>query len=188
MQINECTCIAWWSVYVEVEHVPLQGTFELISLLLHIRQHGPRPVVPVELLCSPAVRSNMLFPVRLVPVCLFCPATFRTSCCAPAGKRSPDHQPPKWVLLTHFLYVYNTPASARSSSYARVTLWEPPVAASMIQCDYSDSCPCKSALMRIIAQGWRKLARRLTRSTVRCSVCGLQWYQVFSFWRQSTYR
>lgn len=90
-----------------------------------------------------------------------------------------------WPIL---LYAYNTQASAKSSSYARVTLCEPPVAASVIQFDYSDSCLCKCALMRIIAQGWRKSARRLTRSTVRCSVCGLQWYQVFSFWRQSTYR
>jgi hypothetical protein len=68
------------------------------------------------------------------------------------------------------------------------TLCEPTVEASMVQCDYSDSCLCKCALMHIIAQGWRKLARRRIKNMVRCSVCGLQWYQVFSCWRQSTYK
>jgi hypothetical protein len=95
-----------------------------------------------------------------------------------------------WPIL---LYVYNTPAGAWSGSFvaqfqAHVTLCEPTVAASVLQCDYSDSCLCTCALMRFIAQGWRKLARRLTRSMVRCSVCGLQWYQAFSCWRQRTYR
>jgi hypothetical protein len=85
-------CIVWCLLYAEVQFVPLQGTLGFYSAFV---RYGPRPVVLVELLRGPAARGHVLLPVRLVPVCLFRPATSRTSRCAPAGKRSSDHQPPK---------------------------------------------------------------------------------------------
>jgi hypothetical protein len=67
------------------------------TILPFSRQNGIWTMDSVELLLGPAARCYLLLPFRLVPVCLFRPATARTSRFATAGKCFVDLQQQEWV-------------------------------------------------------------------------------------------
>ena len=163
------------------------------------RQDGIWTMDSVQLLLGPAAGCYLLLSFRLVPVCLFRPATARTSRFATAGKCFVDLQQQEWVSFNQPIRIAIIRTQRKKCQNA--SFWSELASCSLLSNSstsqhssrcymlkmYSD-CTISANKVYFVTQGWENWVKQRIRSTVRCSVLGSQYCQVSSFCNQNTCR